>query len=262
MTITLNSFQRHHRERARKRLLGNLLLLTALSATAWYAYGYGEKQMAARMGQRVDEVTALTKERDDLRQQVVDLQAAALVSDQKIKELDARYREQIPDDSVGEMVKVLRTKLSMGVSRERMMTLLSAATNPRNCRSRETKRFILSTSLVQGRDSAATFASGAVTVSGEGTNALNGSGQKEAWFDADKPVTMKFRAIGGKVSVAEGTLPLTHNIIDDTLEYRYTIEAGPRGFVAVTGDVCDYNIAPPEVEASAASATAPAAGDE
>jgi hypothetical protein len=261
MTITLNSFQRHHRERARQRLINNLLLIAALGTTAWFAYGYGEKQMAARMGQRVDEVTALTTERDSLRQQVVDLQAAELVSGQKIKELEARYREQIPDDSIGEMVKVLRTKINGGVSRDRMMTLLNAAANPRNCRSRETKRFMISTSLGQGRDSSATFASGAVTVSGEGVNALNEGGQKEAWFDLTKPVTMKFKAIGGKVSVAEGALPLTHNIIDDTLEYRYTIEAGPRGFVAVTGDVCDYTIVPPEVEASAAGGE-PTAAEE
>jgi hypothetical protein len=65
---------------------------------------------------------------------------------------------------------------------------------------------------------------------------------------------MKFRLIGGRVTVAEGKLPLTHNIIDDTVEYRYTVEAGPRGFVSVSGDVCDYNIAPtPEAPAAGQS---------
>ncbi len=253
MISNLNSFQRHHRQKARRKLMGNLLLLGALLGMGWMAYGYGERQMAARMGQRVDEVTELTKERDSLRQQVVDLQAAAIVSQQTISELETRYREQIPDDGIGEMVKTLREKLASGVSRERMGIILAAATNPRNCRSRETRRFMLSTTLNQGTDTAATFASGAVTVSGEGLNAVNDQGQKEAWYDPAKKVTIKFRAIGGKVSIAEGVLPLTHTIIDDTLEYRYTIEAGPRGFVAVSGDLCDYNPAPPPapVEADA-----------
>lgn len=256
MAQMLNSFQRHHRQKIRRKVFGNFLLLAMIGGAAIYSYRLGEQQMAARVNQRKDEVAALTSERDALSQQVVDLQAAALVGREKIAELEARYREQIPDDSVAGMIRLVREKLASGVSRERMMTILTAASNPRSCRSREAKRFMLSTPLNQGRDSAGTFAGGSVTVSGEGQTATSADNRPEAWFDAEKPVSMKFRVIGGRVSVAEGRLPLTHSIIDDAVEYRYTIEAGPRGFVNVTGDVCDYNITPPVADGPAAAGAA------
>jgi cell division protein FtsB len=251
----LNSFQRHHRQKVRRRVFGNLLIAGLLLAAGVYSYRFGEQQMAARMGQRMDEVQQLTRERDRYSQEVVDLKAESVVSQQKIAELEARYREQIPDAQTEAMIKIVREKLAAGiVSRERLLTILAAASNPRSCRSREVKRFMLSTSINQGTDSSATFSAGAVVVSGEGQMATSADGKPEAWFDAAKPVSMKFRLIGGRVTVAEGKLPLTHNIIDDTVEYRYTVEAGPRGFVSVSGDVCDYNIAPtPEAPAAGGS---------
>lgn len=251
----INSFQRKHRQQVRNRVIGNLMLLGAILGTGAFAYHFGEEQMAARIGQRMDEVSALTEERNSLHQQVVDLQAAALVNQQKITELQTRYQQDIPNEAVRTMLQTLREKLASGVSEERMAMLLASAENPRSCRNREAKRFMLSTSLNQGTDSAATFASGAVTVSGEGKNASTADGKPEAWYDPALPVSMKFRLIGGRVSVAEGTLPLTHSIINDSVEHRFMIEAGPRGFVTVTSDSCDYPYSPPapRVETPAAS---------
>lgn len=255
MMQPLNSFQRKNRQKARNRLLLQLTFLLAVGAVFMFAYQFGERQMAARVNQRMDEVQALTGERDNLHQQVVDLQAAAVVDQQKISELEARYREQIPDDTIAALIKLMRERITAGVSTDRMSSILAAASNPRSCRGRDNKRFLLSTSLNQGRDNSATFGAGAVTVSGEGKTFTNAEGKPEAWYDPDKPVSMKFRLIGGRVSVAEGNLPLQHSIIDDAIEYRFTIEAGPRGFVSVTGDQCDYapNILPEPVEAPAAT---------
>lgn len=256
MMQPLNSFQRKNRQKARNRLIGQLLLMTAIGSVFIFAYQFGERQMAARIGQRMDEVQALTKERDDLHQQVVNLQAAAVVDQQKIADLEARYREQIPDDMTAELIKLMRERMEQGVSATRMNSILAAASNPRSCRNRDTKRFMLPTTLNQGRDSTATFGNGAVTVSGEGQTATNREGKPEAWYDPEKPVSMKFRLIGGRVSVAEGLLPLQHSIIDDAVEYRFTIEAGPRGFISVTNDQCDY--APNMIVEAPAAGEAPA----
>lgn len=257
MLQPLNSFQRKNRQKARNRLIGQFLLASALGGVFLFAYQFGERQMAARIGQRMDEVQALTKERDELHQQVVDLQAAAVVSQQKVSELEARYREQIPDDATEALLRLLRERMTAGVSAARMNSILAAASNPRSCRNRDAKRFMLSTTLNQGRDNSATFGSGAVTVSGEGKTMTNAEGRPEAWYDPEKQVSMKFRLIGGRVSVAEGYLPLQHSIIDDAVEYRFTIEAGPRGFVTVTSDQCDYAPNIVTEETPAAGATAP-----
>lgn len=244
MIQPLNSFQRKSRQRARARLFGNTLIIGSILAVFFFAYRFGEEQMAARIGQRMDEVQSLTAERDSLHKQVIDLQAAALVDRQKIADLDARFRDFIPDAQMEGFVTLLRNKLAAGVSPDRMHSLLSAAANPRSCRGRESKRFMISTSLNQGTDSSASFGGGAVILSGDGQSAVSADGKPEAWFDLSRKVSMKFKLIGGRVTVAEGTLPLVHSIIDDSTEYRFTIEPGPRGFVNVTGDQCDYPYTP------------------
>ncbi len=235
-------------------------MLLALVAFSAFSYHFGERQTAARIEQRTDEVAELKRDREALHKQVIDLQAADLVNQQKIADLEARYRREIPDEAHAALVRLLREKIAAGVGLERMTTLLSAAANPRNCRGREGKRFILSTSLNQGTNSSATFGNGAVTVSGDGQTSTSPEEKPEAWFDPAKPVSMKFRLIGGHVSVAEGVLPLQHAIIDDATEYRFTVEAGPRGFVTVTSDSCDYpgtvSTPPPEPSAPAAGAHA------
>ncbi len=240
MSYSLNSYQRKNRQRARLKLMIKLgFVLTALIVGGFF-YHFGESQMQARVNQRLDEMRSIANERDTLHKQVIDLQANELVNQQKIAELQNRYMKQIPDESYERLISLLHQKIDGGVSLERMQLLLSAAANPRGCGKGESKRFMLSTPLNQGTNSSATFGNGAVTVSGDGQTATSTEAKPEAWFDPDKPVSMKFHLIGGHVSVAEGVLPLQHAIIDDAIEHRFTIEAGPKGFVIVTADHCDY----------------------
>ena len=157
MAYGLNSYQRKNRQKARTKLLARLLIVSAVLGVAGFSYRFGEQQMAARVNQRMDEVTELKRENDVLQKQVVDLQAADLVNQQKISELETRYRREIPDDKVETLVRLMRAKLAAGVNAERMNLILTAASMPRHCRNRENKRFMLSTTINQGRDSAATF---------------------------------------------------------------------------------------------------------
>ncbi len=242
MTYPLNSFQRKHRQKVRGRIIGTVLMLAGLGFVAVSCYHFGEDQMSARVKQQADQMHALTAERDDLHTQVVNLQADALVQKAKVTELETRYQQEIPSDTVRALMLIVKDKLAAGVTPERLTTILTAAGNVRNCREKTVKRFLLSTSLNQGKDSSASFAAGSITITGEGQMAKSEDGKAEAWFDAALPVSMKFRLIGGRVSVAEGMLPLQHSIIDDTIEYRFTIQADAtsRGFVTVTSDQCDY----------------------
>ena len=240
MSYTLNSYQRKNRQKARSRFYMQLAFLFSAVFMAGAGYHFGEEQMAARVEQTLSEATELSADRDALHKQVIDLQAADLVNRQKITDLEAQYRHMIPNETFEALINIMRDKIEAGVTLERMSTILSAAGNPRHCNRPENKRFVLSTSLNKGKNSFATFSDGLVTVSGDGQTATSPEGKPEAWFDPAKPVSMKFHLIGGHVSVAEGDLPLQHSIIDDATEHRFTIEAGPRGFVVVTADACDY----------------------
>jgi hypothetical protein len=140
------------------------------------------------------------------------------------------------------LILAAQEKIKAGVLPERLLALVNAASMPRNCKTRESKRFMLGTEVgTPAEISWAKFANGAVIVSGAGTASLNANKQPEAWFEQKKPVKIRFTILGGKVSAAEGTLPLTHTIIDDNAEYRFTVTpAAARGFVDVVGVSCDY----------------------
>jgi len=237
----LNSFQRKHRQKMRNRLLLQMVMVGAIFGTAYACYQFGAKQEAARIGQKAIELENVVEERDGLRQQVVDLQAKRLEDAKKIEAAEAKFRTEIPNDNVRALLNTIREKLAAGVSVERLTNILASASNPRNCRDRDTKRFILSTAISQGTQNWAGFGNGAVTVSGEGQSAISPEKKPEAWYDPAKPVKMKFTLIGGKVTVAEGILPLQHSIIDDNIEYRFTINPNnTRGLIEVSSSVCDY----------------------
>jgi len=241
MQPMLNSFQRKHRQKMRNRFLLQLVVTGALVGTAYACYEFGARQEAARIGQKAIELEHVVEERDELRQQVVNLQAKQLEDAKKIEAVEAKYRADIPNDTVRTLLNTVRDKLAAGVSVERLNNILASASNPRNCRDRDTKRFILSTALAQGTQNWAGFGNGAITVSGEGQSAISAEKRPEAWYDPAKPVKMKFTLIGGKVTVAEGNLPLQHSIIDDNIEYRFTISpANSRGFIEVSSSLCDY----------------------
>lgn len=240
MSYNLNSYQRKNRQKARVRLYIQLAFLLTAAVTGGFGYHLGEQQMAARVNQTQSEAATLTEERDTLHKQVVDLQAADLVNRQKIADLEAHYRKMIPNETFEGLVSLMRDKVAAGVTLERMATILAAAGNPRHCTRAESKRFMLSTSLNEGNNNSATFANGLITIRGEGQTATSVDGNPEAWYDPTKPVSIKFHLIGGRVSVAEGMLPLQHAVIDDATEHRFTIESGARGFVLVTGDTCAY----------------------
>lgn len=237
----LNSFQRKNRQKARSQFLRQFFLFSVVALTAWACYKFGAEQERARIGQKAIELDHVVEERDQLRQRVIDLEAGAVEGAKKLEESESRYRVEIPDDQVRALITLVRDKMAAGVSVERLNTVLTAASNPRNCRDRDVKRFILSTPISQGTQNFAGFGNGAVTVSGVGQSVINKENKAEAWYDPQKPVKMTFRLIGGKVTVAEGALPLQHSIIDDNVEYRFTVSpSNTRGFIDVSGAICDY----------------------
>jgi hypothetical protein len=115
----------------------------------------------------------------------------------------------------------------------------SRRAEPENCvDDPDTKRFIVRTPLQKGANDSVSFHGITVTASGE--SAVNESGQVEAWFDIDKPLSVAFTQLGGEAKAKTGLLPLHHALIVQDKEYRFTLTAGPRGFVLVTGQRCAY----------------------
>src|SRR3546814_7294423 len=136
------------------------------------------------------------------------------------------------------MMTLVQEKLKAGADEERLAFLVAAADKPRSCDGEpETKRFIVTTELQSGgANDAVSFGDRAITVTAVGAPARNASGDLEAWFDPQQPVTVTFTQLGGKTVSAEGTLPLHRSVVAGDSEYRFTALPGARGFLTVTAD--------------------------
>ncbi|MBU2091946.1 MAG: hypothetical protein KKB63_15410, partial [Alphaproteobacteria bacterium] len=165
-------------------------------------------------------------------------QAQAL--QQRIAEWQTRYEREVPRQELRPLMGLIEQRLKDGVTLDRLSFVVGQASSVRDCQGAETKRFLVRTPLASSANSYVTFANNTLTVSALGETALNAEGRPEAWFDPEKPMTVTVTKIGGEEKVATGPLPLTQSVVVGSVEHRFSVIAGPRGFVQVTADRCRY----------------------
>jgi len=73
-----------------------------------------------------------------------------------------------------------------------------------------------------------------------GEAARNAEGLAEAWFDPAAPVRVDFRTLDGEVATVEGVVPLSHQMVVDEREYRFSVVAGERSFLEITAQACAF----------------------
>ena len=129
------------------------------------------------------------------------LRARAAQAQQQIKEVEERYKAQLPAGDSKALLDLANRKLGEGVDMARLTFLINAASNPRVCDEKpETKRLQVKTPIGKtGKEASAAFADRKVTVTAEGQPALDGKGQKESWFDPAQPITVHFAPLAGQI---------------------------------------------------------------
>ena len=218
------------------------LAIAFILAAGVYSY-YGGRDLAQREVVRLEsDIESLRAEIAAFDEQRADLQDQIRLAVTRAKEWESQYKRDVPTGEMRAILKLIEEKLQRGdVSAERLAFLVKSAAEPRDCEEDpETKRFIVRTNLQAGANDSVSFDSKTVTVTAVGEAAVNSNGQTEAWFDADKPLTVTFTRVGGEKSEATGPLPLHHSMVGGGKEYRFTVTPGQRGFVNVTAAVCAY----------------------
>ncbi|MEM7173030.1 MAG: hypothetical protein AAF530_22905 [Pseudomonadota bacterium] len=210
-------------------------------ALAGYAYLAGKdlaQHEVQRQGEKIAEMEeALVAFQDRNKDLSGKLQKLVEVAE----EWKARYERDIPTGELDRLLQMTRAKLEGGLDPDRLAFFIESARPPHNCDEEPvTKRFIVRTSLQgQGNDTVS-FAQNAVTVTAQGEASVDANGNAEAWFDKAKPLTVTFTQLGGEQTVVEGELPLYSRLIVGANEYRFGVTEGPRGFVLVVAERCDY----------------------
>lgn len=233
--------------RARRRVLWGLVKGTAVFAliglAMLLAYRTGTS-IAEIDEQRINtQIAQLTRQVQTLQTENAGLRTRAAQAQQQIKDVEERYKAQLPAGDSKALLDLANSKLSEGVDMARLTFLINAASNPRVCDEKpETKRLQVKTPIGKtGKEASAAFADRKITVTADGEPALDGKGQKESWFDPAQPITVHFAPLAGQVVDASGVVPLQHQMVVGDSEFRFSIDVDDRkGFATVTGERCNF----------------------
>lgn len=228
--------------RRRWRVIRFVITLTVLIGLGVFAYRTGSflaqretVRLQADVARLDAEVTRLSSEKAQAEERMAAAQKAEA-------EWRDRYETEVPTGDERKLLDSIREQTGKGADPARIAFLISTAAQERDCEADAvTKRFLPRTAISVGASDAVTFAEGAIVVTGEGEPATNADGQPEAWFDAGKPVTLRFIQAGGAASEVAGMLPLHHSVVRGDREYLFNIVAGERqGFVTVSAVRCAF----------------------
>lgn len=228
-----------YRKRAAQRttnFLTGLFVFGLILAGGFWLGGMRAKQNTYILE---EENLGLINERDTIQEEMTVLRAETQTANVRLEQIKTDYDELLSDGPMKNLLVLIRKQLDEGVAAERLESVILSARPPQNCSAPDKKRFVVDTPVNTGPKSLSSIAGGLVKISGEGISAQNARGQKEAWFDASKPVKLTFKnRLASKTK--EGILPLYYSMVVGDKEYRFTVSEGAKSFAKVTYDFCDY----------------------
>ena len=232
------------RARQRRRLVWRVAMAFAIlllvAAALLQVYWAGERHGLREAGVLAERMALLEAENRRLAGERVEADAVRRRAEAALAAAEERYARDIPRDARKNLLERIDRRIAAGVWAERLGSVIDVTENDRICEPPVTRRILLRTPTTTGGGTSATFGDNQISVSGEGTPARDASNNLEAWFDPEKPVTIRFTQLGGEASEASGRLPLQHAMVVAGFEYRFTVNPSARGLVAVTGDRCRH----------------------
>jgi len=239
MAFGLQERERRRKRKTWSRVFQIMAFFAMPVATLLIGYGVGldlDERRISSLREDNDrlqiDLGRLQRERAAMIQQVTAAQAAA-------QEWQIRYERDVPLGDRAALMALMDEQLTRGVTAERLSRFVEAAAAQRECAEPDTKRFLLGTDVNRSQAQSVTFASGEVTISGQGTAARGDSDLPQGWFDTAQPVVLTFTKIGGERNESAGVLPLHTSVLLGTSEVRFTVTASDvRGYVEATAALC------------------------
>lgn len=242
MSSGLRESRNFARRQRRRRLFRYALVLAVFGGLGVAAYQSGSALSERPLNQARAEIDRLTQAVRTLESENAELRTATEIARMREAELRGRYTADVPTGERKALLALVDEQLEQGADTDRLRFLIAAASHEEVCDGEPvTKRFIVRTPLYDGAASAVSFAGDALIVTAEGEPASDEQGRVQAWFDANKPVTLKLARLGEPPTPVAGPLPLHHALVVNGDEYRLSVVAAERrGFVNVTADRCRF----------------------
>jgi uncharacterized small protein (DUF1192 family) len=194
-----------------------------------------------KLDTRIAELQTNIKTLEAEKQQLAN---AAKAADDRSKEWERKYSLGVPNGISKELFDQMQAQLQKGVPADRMALFIGQASKPRSCDpAPESIQLYVRTGIGKpGGKFETTFGGHRLTVTMNGDPAVNKDGQKEAWFDTEKPITVTFTDPVGQSWDMSGLLPLKRQMVvgDSEFQIDFAIEDKRRGYVAVTSARCNF----------------------
>jgi hypothetical protein len=243
--MSLGFSDNRNRLRRRRQVFGfvfrwGLLLAVGLGVGLW-AKNIGTEVANQEVRVLEGRLSDISTESATLRSEVAGLKAALRTERDRVTEWQDRYEIDVPNPAEAEILAAARQRIASGISTERLTSVVGLARDDIACEPLgDTKRFIVNNEIQSGANGSVSFANGAVTITASGETARNAGGQPVGWFDPGKPVTAIFSHLGGETFLADGLLPLHQSVAVGDTEFRFSLVAGARAFIQVTGEACPF----------------------
>ena len=235
-------FDRKRRDRWRMAMVRLVFYGGVIGIIAYWAYAMGGEHAESRNRALESQMTRIAAENRLLRTETDAAVAARASAVERATSYRRRYESEVPRGEVAEIMAAVRARLEAGVEPARIGHVVAATRNEGACEPETaSRRFIVQTPLSDGSNASVSFAGNLITVTGNGETDFDAAGNREAWFDPAKPVTVAFTLPGGGGEAVTGALPLYHSVVIDDHDHRFTIATtNARGFVIVTERICAY----------------------
>ena len=241
MSWGLSESRSRRRQRTRWRVVLVLLVLIMALAAGLFAYQAGSLLAQRPVADLKTQVAELESNLETLRKENADLRGNAEAAQKEAATWHERYQDEVPQGESRELFDLVRDRLASGIESRRLAFVIGAVDDGKTCEGEpQTKRFLVQTPLYQGANDSVSFGRETITVTAEGSNAVNADGAAEGWYDPGEAVTVRFAKLGGKTDIANGKLPLHHALVHEGFEYRFSLVPGPKGFIHVTGRRCKF----------------------
>ena len=248
----LRQTERDRRRRRAGTLLRVLIFVAFIGGVAWFSFNEGLRLSAGRITELEHEVTRLTTTTDaavaaasEAGASEQELRSAVDQRESTLRDEGAawqqRYEAEVPYGEAAVLWTQVSERLADGVSVDRLGEVIALVDEERACDDETpSRRIVVQTPFHTASTGAASFADGRISISGTGENADDENGYPVAWFDPGQAVTLTVSTIGGEEETVEGTLPIYHNVLLGSDQYRFAVTEGPPDFAIVTVERCDY----------------------
>jgi hypothetical protein len=240
----------HHerQQRARRRfwwiLLVGVVVLVANLVLWKFLVMVGQELSKIDIAKLDGQIAQLQTNIKTLEAEKQQLANAAKAADDRSKEWERKYSLGVPNGISKELFDQMQAQLQKGVPADRMALFIGQASKPRSCDpAPESIQLYVRTGIGKpGGKFETTFGGHRLTVTMNGDPAVNKDGQKEAWFDTEKPITVIFTDPVGQSWDMSGVLPLKRQMVvgDSEFQIDFAIEEKRRGYVAVTSARCNF----------------------